>query len=93
MIWPPSILRLRIIEERGKKIRLWIPLFLLWPLILAIMIVLSPIILLVAIVTWRKGYGKMILLGGPRLFMVICNMRGLRVKVNSSDEQVYVAFI
>ncbi|HPP73573.1 MAG TPA: hypothetical protein PLU88_00400 [Armatimonadota bacterium] len=92
MIFPPSILRIRIKEQDSKGLGLCLPLFLIWPIILAIGILLAPVVLLAAFITWPKGTGKRLLLAGPYLFNVFCRVRGLRVKVKDKEDNVYISF-
>ena len=91
MIWLPSIIHLHIIEKSKRRIRLWIPVFLLWPLMIVIIVGLAPVMLIAAVVTWQKGYSKMLLLLGPLIFITFCRLRGLKVYVKGKDEQVQIA--
>jgi hypothetical protein len=91
MMFPPLVIRLRIAERGQKKIRLCIPLFLLWPLILAVAILFAPLVLIIALVMWKGGEGKAFMLLGPRLFAVFCATRGLKVHIENPNEQVYIS--
>lgn len=91
MIWPPSLLRIRIGSSR-IRFGLWLPLFLIWPLILLAMVILSPLILLCAALLWRWGLGKPLLLIVPILFRLFCSMRGLEIAVEKSPDQVLISF-
>ena len=76
----PMIMKIHIHERGKKKIRLLIPMFLLWILLFALMIILLPIFLLVGIVAWIRGYGKIFLFTIPMLFAVLCTLSGLRIQ-------------
>jgi hypothetical protein len=77
------------IQERGKKgVSLWLPMFLLWILLLVIAVILSPIFLLVALVAWTRGYGKVFLLFIPMFFSLLWALSGLRVYVESKDKKI-----
>ena len=91
MIWPPSVLRLRIHTSR-RHFGLWLPLFLVWPLLLVLGLVLWPLLLIGAIVLWHRGWGKTLLLGGPALFRLFCALRGLKVEVKQPSEKVLISF-
>lgn len=91
MMWPPSVLRLRI-HSRRRHFGLWLPLFLIWPLLVVLFLLLSPLVLAVAIILWRTNWGKLLLLGGPRLFFLFCALRGLKADVKNCSEQVFVSF-
>ncbi len=90
MIWPPSVLRLRIHNQR-RHFGLWLPLFLIWPLMLVIFLALSPLILVLAIILWPSGMGKPILLAGPVLFRIFCALRGFEVNVEQPSERVLIS--
>ena len=91
MIWPPSLLRVRI-RSRNCNFGLWLPLFIMWPLILLAMVILSPLILLGAALLWRFGLGKPLLLTGPIFFRLFCSIRGLEIAVDKPSEQVLISF-
>ncbi len=90
MILPPSILRVRIVPKEGKRMGLWIPLFLLWPLIF-VSAMLFPVIARFipeehSGVSIRPG-----IMAGPQLWMAFAAARGMRVDVKDKDAQVFVA--
>ena len=91
MMWPPSLLRIFIHEDGHRRVNLWLPLILLWPLVLALGIALAPIALIVAC-CWPRGLGKTILFGGPRLFSLFCALRGLDVQVQQTNQHVCISF-
>ena len=91
MMFPPSLLRVRVLDK-DSRVSLWIPLVLVWPLVLAVYLLLLPCFVVAAIVTWRSGWGKPILLGGPTLFRLYCDLRGLRVDITEPGESVLIYF-
>ena len=91
MMFPPALLRVRVLDE-DSRVSLWIPLVLLWPLALALYVLFLPCIVIAAIVTWRNGWGKPILMGGPTLFRLYCDLRGLKIDVTESKESVLIYF-
>ena len=91
MMFPPSILRVRVLDE-DSRVSLWIPLVLVWPLVLAVYLLLLPCFVVAAIVTWRSGWGKPILMGGPALFRLYCDLRGLKIDVKEPEESVLIYF-
>ena len=91
MMFPPALLRVRVLDE-DSRVSLWIPLVLLWPLALALYVLFLPCIVIAAIVTWRTGWGKPILMGGPPLFRLYCDLRGLKIDVTESKESVLIYF-
>ncbi len=91
MMLPPSILRVRVLDD-DSRVSLWIPLILVWPLVAALYLLLLPFVLIAAVLTWRRGWGKAILLGGPVLFRLYCALRGLRVDMTESKRSILVYF-
>jgi hypothetical protein len=74
---------------------LWIPLFLIGPLVLvfllAIFIILLPFALLALIFTWRWEWLNWVVKGIPAIFHVLCSLSGVRVDVDTTDAKVYIA--
>ncbi len=89
----PLWMRLKVIEENKKKVSLWLPLFLVWLLLLPLVILLIPFLLLAALITWQKGYGKMILMALPMLWSVLAGLSGMRVEVEKKGSIVFMQFI
>ena len=92
MNWPPCILRIRVVRRGRRRIALWLPLFLLWPLLLALAPLLLFVMFLYAI-RQRHGGRRNILRSLPVLCGVLCALRGLRVHVGQRDEGFLVSFI
>lgn len=89
-MWPPSLLRIHIQEQKRRKISLWLPVFLLWPLAAALAAVLAPPVLVLALAGWSVA--KRVVLLAPAAADVLCSLRGLRVHVNGQDGDVTIAF-
>jgi hypothetical protein len=100
---PPMLMRVQIRGE-DRKFRLWLPLFLLLPLALVLLIVLSPVVLIAIIMARLTGRGRRLLLaaraslgmlcsvrGIRATFDVLCSMPGLSVDVRNNKEHVYVS--
>ena len=84
-MWPPMLLRLRIYNGQ-RRIRLWIPLILLWPLVVLAVLVGTPI----ALVAYRTR-ARTILLAGPLLLYSLASLRGLRCAVASGKDDVFIS--
>ena len=92
MTWPPSLARIRIVEGGRCKLSVWLPLIVVWPPLLALGIVLAPAVVVVALVLWRSGKGRAVLLVGPVAFWLFCTLRGLAIVVEKPGEQVEIRF-
>lgn len=86
----PLILRIHIVERQKKKIGLIIPLFLVWLLLLPFAIILTPLVLLAALIGWPSDYGKTIISAGPALLAVLCALSDLRVQVEGDENKVLI---
>ena len=91
MIFPPSVLRVAIKNE-SRGFSLWLPLFVIWPLLLLAALVLAPLVLALAIVLWWTGWGKLMLYSGPMFFAVFCALRGLEIDIQNRDKHVHLSF-
>jgi hypothetical protein len=95
MSWPPYLLKLHI-KNPDHNFGLWLPLFLIWPIVLACLLaaffILLPFAALTIIFTWRLGWWRSVILGIPALCRVFCNLRGMSVDVGGNDGRVEVEF-
>jgi len=93
MSWPPYLLKLRI-KNPEHDFGLWLPLFLIWPIVLAcllaVFLILLPFALLALIFTWQLGWWRPVILGIPALCCVFCNLRGTIIDVDDRDGHVQI---
>ena len=89
MILPPMVLRIRVSENGSHKVRLWIPLFLVWPLVLAFTALFAPGWLAICLLVPRA---RRYAFAGPRVLTVLWALRGLCVTVDDADDSVLVSF-
>jgi hypothetical protein len=89
---PPYLMHVRI-KNRDRKINLWIPLFIILPLILILLIIMSPFILIATAILWCFGWGKplLILMIVPAALACLCALRGLEVNVNRDGKGLLVS--
>jgi hypothetical protein len=86
---PPLWIRLKFRED-GGGFGLWFPMFLLWPVALAILIILAPLILLAVLILWPTGWGKWILQILGNVYTIVCALRGLKVDIKNERQIVYI---
>ncbi len=92
MKFPPFLMRIRISNER-YHINLWLPLFLLWLILGAVMLALSPIVAVLVLIFLNFGWGEFLLMLGPVIYDFICALRDLRIDIDRQNERVLVYFI
>jgi hypothetical protein len=102
---PPVFLRFKIKGERWLP-GCWLPLFLLLPLIAVLLIILTPFILIAALIMRLSGRGQRQLRVIKAAFSVIfslsrikaafdllCSTTGFRVDVSGDNERVHISII
>ncbi|MBI4285765.1 MAG: hypothetical protein HY670_07710 [Chloroflexi bacterium] len=89
---PPMLMRVKI-QGEDSRFGLWLPLFLLWPLVLVFLLILSPLILVAVLILWPSGWGKWALLVLRAAFEVFCSMRGLQVDICDRHQVVYISVV
>jgi hypothetical protein len=92
MTIPPSLIRFRL-GNAQHRFSLWLPLFVIWPFAAVFALVLLPFVLLTAAVFWRKGYGKTLLMSGPRLMSCLCALRGLDIHVGQKQNGLIISVL
>ncbi len=88
MMLPPLVARVRVVTPR-RAYGAWVPLFLLWLVLLPLVVPLLALALLVtAVVAPRWRFGAL----AAGLYAAACEARGTRVDVEGSDgRRVFVA--
>jgi hypothetical protein len=86
----PMIMRIHIVEKNKKKVGLILPFFLVWLVLLPFIIILTPLVLLAALILWPSGYGKTILRAGPALLSVISALSNLNIQVEKPGSKVLI---
>ena len=88
----PMVLDMEIIHEKGKKIRLWLPLFLIWILLLPLFVLVFAVLVIAGIIAWITGYGRSVLAIIPLICESLWNLGGLKVDVEGEEEKVFIEF-
>jgi len=91
MTFPPSLLRLRVRTPEHAWPTLWLPLFLIWPLLLLLLVPLAAVALVVAIVRDPRQTVLAFDLVGA-LFAVVCGLRGVHIDIADRHSQVLISF-
>lgn len=90
---PPLIMRLDVSKpSRPRHTVLWLPLFLAWLILAAFLIALSPLLILMVLVLWPLGWGKVLLFSGPRIASCLCALHDLEVNIERKDRAVFISF-
>jgi len=92
---PPMLMHIKV-DNGERDFGFWLPLFLLIPLALVILIILSPLILIAFLILWLCGWDRWILLASKALkvaFISFWSLRGLEVDVQGPREKVYISVV
>jgi len=89
---PPMLMHVKIRGGR-RGFGLWLPLFLLLPLVLAVFIILSPLILIAILVFWPRGWRKSALHIFGAALEILCSMRDLKVDIQSGHHCIYISAV
>jgi hypothetical protein len=84
------------VKNEKSDFGLWLPLFLLFPLALVVLIILSPLILIGVLVMLALGQGRWVEFGFRCLWAAITSswaLRGLRVDIQGRNGTVQVTVI
>jgi len=77
----PMILKLRVRDNNGKRFFIWLPLFLVWIIILPLLLIPIPFVALAALIMWPSGKGPIIFYGYFTIFKLIGSLSGLEIDV------------
>lgn len=89
----PLLVKMKIPRKTEQPLTLYFPLFIAWLVLFAILLLILPVLLLAVFFTWHRGYGKILILSYPMLFVVLWNLHGLLIDVESEKDRVYMEFI
>ena len=88
----PMLMRLKV-SRNPSTYGVLLPVFLVWILLFVLMLVLFPFVLIAALITWRSGQGKWLLMTYPLLVSVLFHLSGLRIEIGHSEQNILIAFL
>lgn len=89
----PMWMKIRIPGKHGELRTLYLPLFIAWLILVPVLILVLPLIVVAAILTWSSGYGRFFLILYPMLFSLLWNLRGLQIDIRDKQDKIYFSFI
>jgi hypothetical protein len=95
MNWPPMLMHVKVKNEKSN-FGLWLPLFLLFPLALVVLIILSPLIIIGILVLLMLGQERWVEWGLRCLWVAIVSswaLRGFKVDVQNGNQHVFVSVV
>ena len=95
MNMPPMTMQMKI-RKPDRDFGLWLPLFIIVPLVgiiaFALFLVILPFLLIAVIVQWRRGLWRPLLFFWPAVITLFTALRGLEVDIDNNREKVYLSF-
>lgn len=97
---PPMIMRMKI-RKPDRDFGLWLPLFIIIPLVgiiaFALFLVVLPILLIAVLVMWRRKLWRRklwrpLIFFWPAVITLGTALRGLEVDINKKGEQMFLSF-
>lgn len=92
MNWPPLLLHLRIPSGNGF-VGLWLPWLLIYPILLALMLIALPFVIVLAIIMLPTGKVRPLIFAGPYLWRILFSLRGLKVDIQDGKRKFMLAFV
>lgn len=89
---PPMLMHMRI-QGEGRGFGLWLPLFLVLPVALVVLIILSPLMFVAAVILWPSGWGRKAFSTLRAAIEVFWSMRGLDVDVHSGHQCLSISVV
>jgi hypothetical protein len=89
---PPMLMHVKIRGER-RGFGLWLPIFLLLPMVLAVFIIVAPLILIAIPIFWPSGWRKRALHIFGAVFEVFNSVRGLKVDIQGDHHCIYISAV
>lgn len=90
---PPSLLRIHIVEHGDTKIRLWLPIIVLWPFVGLLGLLLLPAFLLVCGVMRFVYHRNWLFYTLPAIAGLLLELRGLHICVSNQGAGTKVQFM
>jgi hypothetical protein len=82
----------RIRKDGRRAFGFFFPIILIWIILAALLIILLPFVLLAAILTWRRGPGRMLLLVYPMMATVLWHLSGLYIETKNVENEILIDF-
>ena len=81
----PLVVRVHVFGRAGRSVRLWIPLFLLWLLLIPFALIVLPVLFVVCVVADVDPFPAF-----GAVWRVLCGLSGAHVEVEAPDASVFV---
>ena len=88
----PILMHFRVRKDGNRPFGFYFPIILIWIILAALLIILFPFVLLAAILTWRRGPGRMMLLIYPMMASLLWHLSGLHIETKNVENEILIDF-
>lgn len=85
---PPAIIHIRRVADGRRKLRLWLPVFLLWPVAALLAMAAAPALLALAILFPLSPTVRRFFAGLFAATLFCCELRGLAVSIEEETKTI-----
>lgn len=85
---PPMLLLTEVRRRKGRKIRLWVPLFLVWILLLPVAVLLFPVFVVLSL-----AFGLEPLAAMDVVYDLLAGLAGTRIEIDTPRAFVFIHFV
>jgi hypothetical protein len=90
MTLPPLLLRVRLVAPHHRWPTLWLPVFLLWPLVFVLVLALALPALLLSCIIAPRSIGAVLAVVFAA-YALLCALRGTLIDVSGGPSAVFIA--
>lgn len=87
---PPMLMKFAIYEGGRKKINLWLPLILLYLLLLPVVLCILPFLVIAGLVAFVFGVGRTPVSWMLWIYELWCALKGTVIEVESKTDRVFI---
>jgi len=87
---PPMLMKIAIYEEGVRKMNFWIPLVLIYLLLLPLFVFLLPFLIVLGVIAWGFGVGNNPFSWMVWIYELWCATKGTIIETKSKNERVYI---
>jgi hypothetical protein len=88
----PVFMHFRIRKDGKRPFGIYFPVILIWIILAALLLILFPFVLLAAVITWRRGPGRLLLLVYPMMASILWHLSGLHIETKSVENEILIDF-
>jgi hypothetical protein len=88
----PILVHFRVRKDGKRPFGIYFPVILVWIILAALLIILFPFVLLAAVLTWRRGPGRWLLLVYPMMASVLGHLSGLHIETKNVENEILIDF-